>query len=523
MDTLNYTTTPLEAPVIVPTTVHSHPAFKIFAVLVIASLIRCLAFGAEGNAQVHAPIVGPKDSIRARWQFFRNASRLVNEGYDKYKNRIFKLSGHDILVIPNKYVAELKNMPDEQLSSIQANIDNFEGLYSTTSILLEGNLHTRTIQARLTPRLRHHVPVVQEVLGRAFPKELPATKDGYTSVKAFHLVLRLVSFIAARHFVGPSLCEDEEWLSTALTYTENAFKTIIILRIFPDWAKPVVSLLIPFSYKVTWALKKAQRIIVPLILKRREAEKNNPNYEKPEDFLQYMMDGANEFDGRPDKLAHRLLILTLAAVHTTSMAATQTLFDLCAHPEYIEPLRQEVIEVLEREGGYKKQTLTHFQKLDSFMRESQRLNPPSLLGFKRAVRQPLTLSDGVYLPKGVHLMMPVYPIVVDPEVTPDPYTFDGFRHLRNRERPGESTRHQFATTSDNNLHFGHGKYSCPGRFLAGNSIKMILSNILLRYDFRFPGGSTERPRNVHLHEYVFPDPEAQIEFKLREEKSQWIL
>jgi ent-kaurene oxidase len=212
--------------------------------------------------------------------------------------------------------------------------------------------------------------------------------DHYTSMEAFHLVLRLVSFIAAKHFVGLPLCEDEEWLSTALTYTENAFKTIIFLRIFPDWAKDFVAFFIPFSYKVTWALRKAKRIIVPMILERREWEKNDPSYEKPEDFLQYLMDGANEFDGLPDKLAHRLLILTLAAVHTTSMAATQTLFDLCAHPEYIEPLTQEVLEVLEKHGGYEKQTLTHFKKLDSFMRESQRLNPPSLRMFSpSAIRE----------------------------------------------------------------------------------------------------------------------------------------
>lgn len=36
---------------------------------------------------------------------------------------MFKLSGHDILVIPNKYVDELRNLPDHRLSSIQANID----------------------------------------------------------------------------------------------------------------------------------------------------------------------------------------------------------------------------------------------------------------------------------------------------------------------------------------------------------------------------------------------------------------
>jgi hypothetical protein len=41
----------------------------------------------------------------------------------QYKNGMFKLSGQDILVIPNKYVDELRNMPDHKLSSIQANID----------------------------------------------------------------------------------------------------------------------------------------------------------------------------------------------------------------------------------------------------------------------------------------------------------------------------------------------------------------------------------------------------------------
>lgn len=127
----------------------------------------------------------------------------------------------------------------------------------------------------------------------------------------------------------------------------------------------------------------------------------------------------------------------------------------------------------------------------------------------------MTLSDGTYLPTGVHLMMPVYPVVIDPDVTPEPLVFDGLRHYRNRTQQGQSTQHQFATTSATNLHFGHGKFACPGRFLAGNSIKMLLSNILLRYDIRLPEGSTKRPANVHLHEYVFPNPYARVELHLR--------
>lgn len=130
-----------------------------------------------------------------------------------------------------------------------------------------------------------------------------------------------------------------------------------------------------------------------MVIERRKAEnEGDPLYVKPNDFLQWMMDESDEFDGQPHKLAHRLLILTLAAVHTTSMAATQTLFDLCVHPEYMEPLREEISQAVQEDGAFTKQTLTKLRKLDSFMRESQRLNPPSL-----RIPLPLQQSSPAYI------------------------------------------------------------------------------------------------------------------------------
>jgi cytochrome P450 len=140
----------------------------------------------------------------------------------------------------------------------------------------------------------------------------------------------------------------------------------------------------------------------------------------------------------------------------------------------------------------------------------------SQVGFKRAVKRDLTLSDGTHLPKGVHLMMPISPVILDPEVITEPEVFDGLRHYNKRQLPGESNRHQFATTSETNLHFGHGKYACPGRFFASSTVKLLISNILLRYDVKFPGDQKERPPNVCLHEYIFPNPEALVQFRLRQ-------
>ena len=115
-------------------------------------------------------------------------------------------------------------------------------------------------------------------------------------------------------------------------------------------------------------------------------------------------------------------------------------------------------------------------------------------------------------------MMAVSPIVMDPAIVPSPTDFLGFRHYELRQLPGEGMRHQFATTSSTYLHFGHGKYSCPGRFFAANSIKMIISRLLLEYDFKFPDNAHTRPKIVELHEYCFPNPDANILFKQKKAK-----
>lgn len=65
------------------------------------------------------------------------------------------------------------------------------------------------------------------------------------------------------------------------------------------------------------------------------------------------------------------------------MSITQALYDLATHPEFQDPIRDEIESVLSEFGGWTKQALTKMKKLDSSLKESQRLHPvttgPSLL------------------------------------------------------------------------------------------------------------------------------------------------
>ena len=60
------------------------------------------------------------------------------------------------------------------------------------------------------------------------------------------------------------------------------------------------------------------------------------------------------------------------------MATVHLLYDLCARPEYIKPLRAEAQAALsESNGVWELETIKKLHRLDSFLKESQRLNSSS--------------------------------------------------------------------------------------------------------------------------------------------------
>jgi cytochrome P450 len=109
----------------------------------------------------------------------------------------------------------------------------------------------------------------------------------------------------------------------------------------------------------------------------------------------------------------------------------------------------------------------------------------------------------------------------NPPTNKAPTEFDGFRFANLRAMEGKENKHQFVSTSPDSLSFGHGSHACPGRFFAGNEIKLILIEALRMYDIRLKGdvemkgGADKRPKDGLNAGAIFPNPYAEIEFKLR--------
>ena len=298
-----------------------------------------------------------------------------------------------------------------------------------------------------------------------------------------------------------------------------------MLRFFPPWVHGLLSWLLPATYRGHRYIRRAKKLLVPEIEHRRKAASADKPSSNANNLLSWMMEIATKAEGDAASLAHLEVVMSLASIHTSQMNAVHVLYDIVSRPEYFEVLRDEILKVVEEDGRWmtwEKSSFTKLQKLDSFMRESQRFNPPTLLSMHRVMLQSYKLSDGTEIPRNAHISMPVNAIQNDPEVTPAAEVFDGLRYYKMRQHEGEAHLHQFSTTQENILNFGHGKASCPGRFFASLEIKIILVRLIMDYDYKFLDGKG-RPANVRAHEFIFPNPEAQILMRARKESERLVL
>lgn len=152
----------------------------------------------------------------------------------------------------------------------------------------------------------------------------------------------------------------------------ESFIAVRALRQWHPFLRPIVHWFLPECRQIRKTLNQARGIINPVIEKRREtnrqAQKAGQHPSKMADTIGWMDEAAR---GRPYDAATAQLGLSLAAIHTTTEMVSGLISDLCANPEYFEPLRREITSVL-GDKGWSKRTLHDMQLMDSAMKESQR-------------------------------------------------------------------------------------------------------------------------------------------------------
>jgi len=230
-------------------------------------------------------------------------------------------------------------------------------------------------------------------------------------------------------------------------------------------------------------------------------------------MLTWLMDEARARESSVQSIVNKIMTLNFAAIHTSSNSITHALYDLAANPQYIQPLREEV-EAAIQDGVWNKDSLANMWKLDSFLRESQRMNGVTSVSVTRKAMQDVTLSNGVHIPTGTFVAAASTATHHNADKYADPLIFDPFR-FSDMRKDGQGSRFQYVNTSVDYIPFGIGVHACPGRFFASSELKAILAHIVLNYDVKLEREG-DRPSNVWFGPTIAPAPDAKVMFRKRQ-------
>ncbi|EXL39272.1 hypothetical protein FOCG_18117 [Fusarium oxysporum f. sp. radicis-lycopersici 26381] len=473
-----------------------------------------------------APIVGKKfwlePSVFQRLRFTTQSRHVLQDAYDKFKDRIFVVRrvDRDINVLPAKYLDEMRSLPRPVMNGTIPQVLNLCAKYTSIHFMLTSDLLLRVINNKLTPDLTKYVDMAKVEMDYSFTVDLPQPDD-WIEFDIQAATRNIISRMSSKIFLGYPACRNQDWIDMSIQFTADLFGTAFILKHFPEWMRPFVSPFIPHRYRMKSIVERGKKIVGEQIDNHRNNRANE--IETEDTLLAWMLDNGTAKEYALEEMTQRQLLLVLASIHTTTMATANFLFDLCTHPEYFSVLRDEIKEVTEKYGriGENKDIsakiwLTKLEKMDSFLIESQRFEPSVHLKPQRVALQEINLKDGTVIPKGAMIAWAGHQHANDPLVNQDPGRFDPMRAYRKRyaNNKAEFNKYVAGVNETSSLAFGYGNQACPGRYFAVNELKLMLSRLVAEYDFALPKGA-QRPKSFDVEENIILDKDAKILMRSR--------
>lgn len=419
------------------------------------------------------------------------------------------------ILLPNRYANEIKNIPQLSLDKafskdLYTHYRGFEGLREG---LGGSQIIQDTIKTRLTPSLGLVISDMVDETAAALP-------DIFTNVNQSDFVSRvirddiehLVARLTSRVFLGESLCRNERWLEISKSYTIDAVVLSNSLRtVFPLF-QPIAYWFFPEATRLRQAIRDAHALIDPEVERRKAiVEEAHANGEKPPrvaDTLGWMYELSK--NRHHTNYVAGQLTLAFASINNTVEVLSAALMDVCEYPDAADKLRQEIIEVIGKQG-WTKASLFDLKLMDSFLREGQRVHPGVSISMQRGVEKETVLSDGTVLPKDSRIMVAGECVEPGTKIPP----FDAERFVKLRDEGDGEKGYQFVTPGPEYMSFGYGRHACPGRFLASNELKVALCHLLMKYEWRFVPGEERRPP-LTMEATNMLQRDVQVQIKKRE-------
>ncbi|KAL0941431.1 cytochrome p450 monooxygenase [Colletotrichum truncatum] len=446
------------------------------------------------------PFLNPKGKFeltntRVKKEFDSECKAMLTSWFASNPDKAIRLNCDTgtATVLPPSFAVEVSNNRGFDLfeflkDAYHIGLPGFEGF---KEVCQPAHLVNNVIQKDLTKALPKLTKPASQEAGAAIDRVF-TTKTDFHPIPLGDAILEVITCTTSRVFLGEKICRNKEWLRNAKAHAAGVFTAGYELRLWPTPIRPIIHWFLPKCREARAQVEKARDIIMPVVMERRlekvhlESQgKPVPEYNDAIDWFERATNGKG-YDPIGAQLA-----LSFSSIYTTTDLVCQVLINIAQNPEIIEPLREEIRNVI-GQNGWQSNSLFNMRLLDSVMKETQRLKPIESALMRSLAVTDIKLSDGTIVPKGDVVAVASHQMW-DPTTYPDPEKFDPYRFYRMRQEPGKEAASQLANTSIDQYGFGLGRRACPGRFFATNSAKIVLTHILMKYDWELQDGFEPKP------------------------------
>uniref|UniRef100_A0A1D1Y8D8 Ent-kaurene oxidase n=1 Tax=Anthurium amnicola TaxID=1678845 RepID=A0A1D1Y8D8_9ARAE len=353
--------------------------------------------------------------------------------------------------------------------------------------------HAKTAREQVSGKLDVNINIVQKSLSKGIDKWIGDCNDPKIVYNAWLMVNNIISLPISNIFVGEEAASHEDLVKSLGNLAFDLSPLLIMPPILSFIHQKLHEFVITLPMRFGWNPVSHHRKVVlnrlrPVVEKRLK-ERNGENYKPYNDLIEYYMNQPDFDYSKPDNLpfyVDNLFVMSFTAIHTTSKAASNALYDLAGRPELLNELYEEALTInKECNGSLTVSDIKKMKKLDSFVKESLRLSSDLVELPHYMISESYTFSNGFTIPGGRIVNLYTSDLLTSKEAFGvDAKEFKPYRFV--------DTTNSSATKVDRSyIVFGGGKHACPGRYFAVNETKLFLHKVILKYKISTKSGKVE--------------------------------
>ncbi|RIA87775.1 cytochrome P450 [Glomus cerebriforme] len=290
----------------------------------------------------------------------------------------------------------------------------------------------------------------------------------------------------------------------------NVYKYIISVivspfrRVFP-W---ISKLPIESNKKFLDAIEEFDGFIYDIIESKRNEINKKSSHSR--DLLTSMLEfseqeGINTDITQIKQLRDEMVNFFVAGHDTTSMALSASLYYLAKYPKIQEKARAEVISILGNEPVMpNSDQLKEMKYINAIIKESLRIHPPTPIITLRKLKKPIKFGPYI-LPVNTACMVNAWQIHHNPKYWENPNQYNPERFLSSDEK-----RDKFAW-----IPFSAGPRNCIGQNFSLMEQRVILSMILLKYNWTLPENSVNKEKLLLAPQFLLRPVDLKLVFTER--------